>query len=157
MAKYYKVWLNEKFVGYKSAYLLRDDKYIICKLSKSAFLKGIVGDGKFIFKEIITNKNVYPSQDTNVRGLTYAIVCEKFGGEKRIIEQYEEITAIEVQEWLKSMDTELLKSYLERIYTLEEKAIAFYEKEKEKRLESKNQEKIASKSVKRTLKKIKNI
>lgn len=130
MSKYYKVQLNEKFVGYKSEYLLKDDNYIICKLSTNTFYQTLIRGVELIFREIITNKNVYPSSDTNVRGLTYEIVCEKFGSQKRILNQIEEITAIEVQEWLKNMDEKSLKAYVERINELETQAIEYYEKEK---------------------------
>lgn len=151
MTKYYKVWLNEDMVGYKSQmYRFSDDNYIICKRSINTYIKDIGA----IFREIITNKIVYPSSDTKIRGLTYDIVCEIFWSEKRIIAQYKEITASEVQEWLKNMDEESLKAYVEKINKLEAKAIECYDEEKHKKLEEKEQNRNASKSIKRTLRKI---
>ena len=145
MTKYYKVYLNEYLIGNK----IHMDKqhYVMCKRS---FLTENFYP-KYVFVEIITGKIIYPSTMEYRKDLTYELRL----GYHEIRPHCEEISAVEVKEWLKNMDEESIKKYVDDIYKLEQKAINAYEENKQKKIEESKQAKIADKSIKRTLRKIK--
>lgn len=145
MTKYYRVYLNEYLIGN----VIHMDKQhpIICK--RNFFTEKVYSEP--VFTEIITGKVIYPSTMKLRKSLTYEIRT----GYREIKPHCEELSSVEVKEWLNNMNEESVKKYIDEMNRLEKKAISEYEKEQQKKKEERYQSKIAGKSIKKTLKKIK--
>lgn len=143
MTKYYKVYLNENLTSDADGLSTHS---VICQYSPAInfFHKELV------FKEIITGKIIYPSTFEFRKNITYSF----FVLEEEIPHCFP-LTQEDVKEWLKNMDEESLKKYIEDINRVEKIAKDAYEEEKELQKKLKIQEIIADKTIKRTLKKIK--
>ena len=141
MSKYYKLLINEKFVGYETSYKSIDEEnYIICRFYP--LLSAI--KSRFIFKEIVTNKMILDSTYEPVRGLTYTVISDN--NTREIMPCVKSVSSEEVREWLKNMKEDSLKEYVERLNNLEKKAINYYDEYEQEKLKAKR-------SIKKALKK----
>lgn len=138
MRTYYKVWLNDSIIEY--GYNENKQIPVICK--RISVTKGI-------FREIITKKLIYPtSLSQPIKGLTYEVEIEtKCESPFHIHNHYKEITNKEVESWLNTMDKNSIKYYINNINRIEEKVRQYQSKQ--------NEERIASKNIKKSLRKIK--
>ena len=124
MAKYYKVDLSA---------LGEDANYAYCVIcTKVPFFS-------YLFKEIITDKIIYPFELD--KSLIYS--------------QSAEIEVEEVEEWLEQMNKNKLQAHVETIKWIETKNLKYYEKMRNEEKKEKAEFKSANKNIKRTLRKIK--
>lgn len=145
MTKYYRVYLNEYLIGN----VIHMDKQhpVICK--RNSITEKFYSE--FVFTEIITGKVIYPSTMELRKSLTY----EMRTGYHEIKPHCEEISSVEVKEWLNNMNEESVKEYINDINRVEKMAIDAYEEDQQNKKEERYQSKIASKTIKRALRKIK--
>ena len=123
MAKYYKVFLEyENFC-------------MVCR--KFPFTKNI-------YREIITDKIIYPQSKNTTNKLTYGYLPNG-------IPRCYEMSNIEVRNWLDNLNKE---EYIEELQIIEDLITKSRKIEIKEKTIYKQQERLASKSIKKTLRKI---